>query len=249
MRKIIAVLLLSAMSSCLFAGYFLNLEDHLKGYKKQYFIYVNKNLKRLYLIDKNLKVWKTYIVATGAGRGDKVYDGDNRTPAGVYKILEICQYHEPWYMKQIREDMANSGNDMARFNFYRYYYRNARIKNIKGKKRIESLNSAYFNAAEGHTKYGTQEDLGYNAYGSVFMLLDYPNDEDIRKYRAAIAAGRVPVKLNGNYMDPGSGIAIHGTNDDPSIGNDSSSGCVRMQNADIVEVSNYVSEGTMVVID
>ena len=81
------------------------------------------------------------------------------------------------------------------------------------------------------------------------MRLDYPNEEDIKKYRAALRRGMVPLKSNGDYCDPGGGIAIHGTSDDPSIGNFSSSGCVRMSNRDIVEVSDYVSEGTMVVID
>lgn len=248
MKKIISLILLLSVSPCLHAGYFENIEEHLKDYKKKYFIYVNKELKRLYLIDSDLKVWKTYKVATGTVNGDKVHNGDNRTPSGVYKVKEIMQYHEPWYMKQIRESLERSKNDKARYNYYWDYYRNAVIKNIKGKKRIASLNSLYLDAAGGHTKYGTQEDLGYNAYGSVFMRLDYPNEEDMRKYREAIEAGRVPRK-GGGYVDPGSGIAIHGTNDNPSLGYDASSGCVRMENDDIVQLSDYVSEGTMVVID
>jgi len=237
------------MSACAFAGYYSKIESRLKGYNKMYFIYVNKKVKKLFLIDRHLKVWKTYSVATGARPGDKVNRGDFRTPAGVYRITEICQYHEPWYMKQIRDDLAASAHDRAKYKYYWDFYRQAMIKNLKAKKKIESLNSVYLNAEDGHARYGTEEDLGYNAYGPVFMRLDYPNEEDMKKYRAALKSGMVPLKANGDYCDPGGGIAIHGTSDDPSIGNFSSSGCVRMRNRDIVEVSGYVSEGTMVVID
>ena len=249
MKRILALLLAVLISSCAFAGYFSQIEGRLKGYHKKYFLYVNKRYKKLYLVDRNLKVWKTYTVATGAKSGEKLHRGDNRTPSGIYNVVEIYQYHEPWYMRQIKNDLENSANDKEKFRYYWDFYKNAKIKNIKGKKRIESLNSVYFNASDGHTKYGTQEDLGYNAYGPVFMRLDYPNEEDMRKYKAAIKAGIMPLKSNGEYPDPGSGIAIHGTNDNPSLGNFSSTGCVRMKNDDIVEVSGYVSEGTMVVID
>lgn len=249
MKKISAVILLIVMPVFICAGYFQNIEDYLKGYNKKYFIYVNRGLKRLYLVDNKLKVWKSYVVATGAKNGDKIYRGDNKTPAGVYKIKEINQYHEPWYLKQLRNDLIKYQKDSGRYRFYRDHYKKMKYKTLTGRKKIESLNSVYLYASQGHKKYGTTDDLGDNAYGSGFMLLDYPNKLDMKKYRAALVSGRVPVDANGDYLPPGSGIAIHGTNDNPSLGFDASSGCVRMLNEDLVEISNYVSEGTMVVID
>jgi len=49
--------------------------------------------------------------------------------------------------------------------------------------------------------------------------------------------------------EPGaSGIGIHGTNDEASIGTRCSNGCVRLRNADVVELYDFVREGTRVVI-
>lgn len=44
----------------------------------------------------------------------------------------------------------------------------------------------------------------------------------------------------------GGQIGIHGTNDPSSIGKDVSSGCIRLQNADILDLSQYVAYGTPV---
>jgi len=46
----------------------------------------------------------------------------------------------------------------------------------------------------------------------------------------------------------GGQLAIHGTNDPSSIGKDVSLGCIRLQNADILDLSPYVARGTPVVI-
>lgn len=44
------------------------------------------------------------------------------------------------------------------------------------------------------------------------------------------------------------GLGIHGTNDGPSIGTMCSNGCVRMHNADVIELYDFVSPGTVVQI-
>lgn len=46
----------------------------------------------------------------------------------------------------------------------------------------------------------------------------------------------------------GGQLGIHGTNDPSSIGQDVSHGCIRLQNADILGLSQYVALGTPVVI-
>jgi hypothetical protein len=49
--------------------------------------------------------------------------------------------------------------------------------------------------------------------------------------------------------EPGaSGIGIHGTNDENSIGTMCSSGCLRMHNADVLELYDFVTAGTHVTI-
>ena len=238
----IPAMALFLIPAALFSNNFTHIKDHMASYNKKYFIYVNKAQKRLYLIDRNMKVWSSDRVATGSLKGGKLYAGDLRTPSGFYHIVRICQYHEPWYLSQLREMTA----------LYKYYsgqYELLYEKSLKNRRKMRDMNSVYLSAQDGHVKFGTDEDLGYDAYGPVFMLLDYPNSEDIERYNEAVKNGLLPVDDDGRPVDIGGGIAIHGTNDNPSIGNDASSGCVRMKNIDILELSDYVSEGTMVVID
>nr|HPJ39838.1 L,D-transpeptidase [Spirochaetota bacterium] len=91
------------------------------------------------------------------------------------------------------------------------------------------------------------EDLGDNAYGPRFFLLDYPGPHDRARYRNAVREGRVPVE-NGVPRPIGHGIAIHGNCDMRSIGHLATSGCVRMYNNDIVELEQYIQLGTPVII-
>jgi hypothetical protein len=90
-------------------------------------------------------------------------------------------------------------------------------------------------------------DLGDNAYGPRYYLLDFPTRQDILLYRQAVADGRIP-KLNGKPAPIGSGIAIHGNNDEASVGQLASSGCVRMFNRDIIELEKYIQIHTPVII-
>ncbi len=229
--------------------YYENISTYLDGYKKKYFVYVSKTEKKLYLIDRTQKVWKSYMVATGEAEGVKMFVGDRKTPSGVYKMTQIYQYQLPWYLSQIEEKMKMFQPDSGEYLYYLKYYRDLEKKHRRNRQKITALNSSYLSAEQGHVKFGTDEDLGYNAYGPVFMRIDYPNYDDIKRYNQAIENGEVPENEDGEYVSMGGGIAIHGTNDTPSLGNDASSGCVRMENNDILELSNYVSEGTMVVIE
>ncbi len=121
-------------------------------------------------------------------------------------------------------------------------------KKTKAYKKLKGMNSVYFSAKDGHSKFGHKDvDLGKNAYGARFFRIDYPNKEDHERYRKAVMNGEIP-KANGRIRSIGSGIAIHGNNDLPSIGQLCSSGCVRMYNEDIVELNRFILLQTPVII-
>jgi murein L,D-transpeptidase YafK len=225
------------------------LEKYLKGYGKTYFLYVDKKINKMYLVDKKYKVWRRYVVATGMNAGDKLFESDYKTPAGVYMVKEIYQYHEPWYMPKIREKIKLLPEGSKTRELYVKYYAKLESSYRRGKKRITALNGTFLRAEEGHVKYGTGEALGYNSYGPVFIRLDYPNNEDMERYEEAKDDGLIPRRGDNTYKGPGGGIAIHGTNDNGSLGFRASAGCVRMKNENIRELSDYVMEGTMVIID
>lgn len=116
-------------------------------------------------------------------------------------------------------------------------------------KTLKKMNKKFFRAREGHCKFGMPNvDLGDNAYGPRFFGLDYPNGEDRKRYRKALGAGTVPLKKDGSAAGIGWGIGIHGNNDENSVGNLSSNGCIRMYNNDVVEFEQYVQMGTPVII-
>lgn len=115
-------------------------------------------------------------------------------------------------------------------------------------RKLLAMNRVFFRSRDGHYKYGRPDvDLGDNAYGPRFFLLDYPLERDRAKYDAALSKGEIPGGPGG-YAPIGHGIAIHGNNDEASIGHLATSGCVRMYNRDIVELEKYVMIGTPVII-
>jgi len=121
-------------------------------------------------------------------------------------------------------------------------------RNSESYRKLSKMNEFYFKKVNGYHKYGNPDaDLGDNAYGPRYYGINYPNEEDIKKYNEALSKGLVPEK-NGRKADIGYGIAIHGNNDENSIGHPCSSGCIRMYNRDIVELDKYVSLGTPVII-
>ena len=117
----------------------------------------------------------------------------------------------------------------------------------KGRNELKKMNNTYLRAKDGHKKFGTEEDLGYNSYGPVFIRINYPNAQDKKNYEKAKKENKIP-KENGNFKSIGTGIAIHGTNDENSIGHNASSGCVRMRNEDIEDLLFYIEPKLKVII-
>lgn len=121
-------------------------------------------------------------------------------------------------------------------------------KSSESYRKLSKMNEYYFKKVNGYHKYGKpEEDLGDNAYGPRYFGINYPNEEDLKRYNNALSKGIIPVK-NGKKADIGYGIAIHGNNDEESIGHPCSSGCIRMFNRDIVGLEKYISLGTPVII-
>lgn len=115
-------------------------------------------------------------------------------------------------------------------------------------RKLKKMNEHYFKKSGGYHKFGNpDEDLGDNAYGPRYFGVNYPNEDDLKRYQEAVSQGLIPVK-NGKRADIGHGIAIHGNNDEKSIGHPCSSGCIRMYNRDIVELEKYISISTPVII-
>jgi len=121
-------------------------------------------------------------------------------------------------------------------------------KETSSYKNLRAMNKIFFKAAAGHVRFGTKKvDLGDNVYGPRFFHLKYPNRDDIARYKKLKEDARLPL-VKGKIPGIGSGIAIHGNNDEASIGHLCSSGCIRMYNNDIIELDHYVSIGTPVII-
>jgi murein L,D-transpeptidase YafK len=83
-----------------------------------------------------------------------------------------------------------------------------------------------------------------------FIALDYPNDEDVAAYAAAIAAGEIPVEENGEFSGLGGAVGIHGSDhpEDQAIGRDWTRGCVALESDDVAVVYGMVDRGTPVLI-
>jgi lipoprotein-anchoring transpeptidase ErfK/SrfK len=92
-------------------------------------------------------------------------------------------------------------------------------------------------------------DKDPHARWSRFILLDYPNDNDTRRYKQAVSNGTVPKGKNGH---PGTGgaIGIHGSDREAfnRAGINWTLGCISMLNPDVKELDTLVSIGTMVYI-
>lgn len=84
---------------------------------------------------------------------------------------------------------------------------------------------------------------------SKFILLDYPNQEDLIRHRVALKGGGIP-KKNGQYVEIGGGIGIHGTHSKAlnQSRKNWTSGCISLLNQDINEIFPYVKEGMVVYI-
>jgi murein L,D-transpeptidase YafK len=82
-----------------------------------------------------------------------------------------------------------------------------------------------------------------------FLLLDYPNLQDLHRYWLAMESGDLP-RRGDTYAGVGGAVGIHGT-DNPSLnqrGVDWTWGCISLENDAIDEVAAVVPEGTLVLI-
>lgn len=183
-------------------------------YGGPYVVYVSKKDFRLEVYDRSLERAASYVIAYGSNP-----DGGPKLHEGDNRTPEGT-YHvtEMLSMDADRESPA---------------YR-----------RLRDLNRVYFRAKDGHGRFGRPGvDLGDNAYGPRFFALDYPSEDDRRRFDRARRSG-----LIGDVKGIGFGIAIHGNNDEESMGHRSSSGCIRMYNRDIVDFERYVRVGMPVII-
>lgn len=115
-------------------------------------------------------------------------------------------------------------------------------------RKLTKMNKVYFSAVDGFHKYNQPHaDLGDNAFGPRFFRINYPNNDDKKRYEVALQEEKIPEK-NGKKAAIGCGLAIHGTNDESSIGHLCSRGCIRMYNRDIIELEKYSACLTPVVI-
>ncbi len=114
--------------------------------------------------------------------------------------------------------------------------------------KLKHMNEVYFSSKAGYNKFGKPGvDLGDNVYGPRFLSIDYPNKKDRGRYSAELEKGLITV-VKGAPAGIGYGIGIHGNNDENSLGNLCSSGCIRMFNRDIVEMDRFIEVGTPVLI-
>ncbi len=246
-RAFIFILLTGLAAAC--AGPLDKYKGYLEGYDRQYFIYAEKETKRLRLVDSRLKTVKEYPAAMGKKAGNKIYRGDFRTPSGVYKVAKIYSYDKSPRLKKTEMKLNNTEKGAAEYGEIQRKYQKMLGEYKKGKKHLKALNSVFFSAEKGYCKYNSGESLGNNAYGPVFMRISYPEKKDIERYKKAQKQGEVPADKNGVFAGTGGGIAIHGTNDPASVGHNASRGCIRMKNSDIKELFKYVEKGTMVIIE
>lgn len=194
------------------------IKDAFRDYSGDYLIYVNKNDFSLSIYNKKGEAVKRYKIGYGLNP-----DKRPKLFAGDNRTPEGI-----YKITEILSIDADPASDSC--------------KNLK------AMNSVYFKAEDGHYKFGKKDaDLGKNAYGPRFFRIDYPADHDYKRYDKAKRKGEIP-ESRGKIRSIGSGIAIHGNNDPPSIGELCSSGCIRMYNEDIAELDEFTEIGTPVII-
>ena len=140
---------------------------------------VHKSAHKLAVVSDGVPIYEFAVVMGPATRGPKRFEGDMRTPEGMYHVIGKHP-HPRW----------------------RY-----------------------------------------------FIALDYPNDEDVAAYRAAIAAGEVPL-VNGEFPQLGGAIGIHGSDhfEEQADGENWTRGCVAMHSEDVEVIYPMVARGTPVLI-
>jgi lipoprotein-anchoring transpeptidase ErfK/SrfK len=81
-----------------------------------------------------------------------------------------------------------------------------------------------------------------------FLLMDDPNDLDVRRYWRSLASGEIPRRNGGRYAGVGGLIGIHGSDKEElnHAGVDWTLGCVSLATKDARELYALVPEGTLV---
>lgn len=187
-------------------------------YKGGHALVVIKKEFRLEVYNSNNELVNSYKIGFGSNPDmkPKLYEGDNRTPEGIYQINEILS--------------MDAGKDSASY------------------RKLQSMNTVFFKKVNGYHRYAHPEyDLGDNAYGPRYYGINYPNETDNKNYREAVEKGEIP-SVHGKTASIGNGIAIHGNNDEDSIGHLCSSGCIRMFNSDVVDLEKYLILSSPVII-
>ena len=134
---------------------------------KAAFLLIDKETMTLSVIDYNGDDIYRFLIACGANYGNKMRQGDKKTPEGIFRIKEINN-SQSW-----THDFGDGKGD------------------VKG------------------------------AYGPWFIRIDVPGH---------------------------SGIGIHGTHDDGSIGTRVTEGCIRLHNGDVEKLKSVIFTGMVVVI-
>ncbi len=182
-------------------------------------VYIHKTAFRIYVITKEHKIVFEAPISVGKNEDlkAKMYQQDQRTPEGMYKIIEV-----------MRSDFPSESPEY---------------------KKIKTMNTAYFSAKEGHYRFeDKKKDLGTNSFGFGFFRLNYPNENDRRRYLNALQKGLIPKNAKGDYKGFGAGIGIHGTNDPDSMGHPMTTGCIRLRNEELKALAEYLDLGQRVYI-
>ncbi len=189
-----------------------------RGYKGRHVVFVSKKNFRLEVYDRRMAVVAAYSIGYGSNPDMKP---------------KLCEgdNRTPEGVYAVNEILSMDAD-----------------KKSPSYRVLRDMNKKYFRAREGHSKFGEPGvDLGDNAYGPRYFGIDYPNDQDRKRYRESLGKATIPV-VRGKAAGIGYGIAIHGNNDENAIGHLSSNGCVRMYNRDVVEFEQYIQLGTPVII-
>lgn len=212
-----------ASASILLGGCFLSgpkseVARAFRNWKGGYILYASKEKFFLYVYNRNLKVVAQYPIAYGINP-----DRGTKLYAGDNRTPEGT-----YSINEILSIDADRDSPSYR--------------------KMKKINQVYFRARDGHFKYGhPRVDLGDNVYGPRYYALDFPHNRDRERYQKALDGGKIPFS-GGKPYPLGGGIAIHGNNDERSIGHLASSGCLRMYNNDIIELERYIAIGTPVII-
>jgi hypothetical protein len=189
------------------------------GFSGKYVVYISKQSFSLEVYDRELKTVAGYRVAYGSNPDQK-------------PKLHDGDNRTPEGLYRVNEILSMDAD-----------------KKSDSYTTLRKMNKVFFRARNGHGRFGAPDvDLGDNAYGPRFFGLNYPNGEDRKHYRRALRSGGIPETGGGAAAGIGRGIGIHGNNDENSIGNLSSTGCIRMYNRDIVELEQYIQMGTPVIL-